>query len=525
MGGNNMNELRKVFLAITMLLGIIAMVSTATAADDYFVYGVKNTGYYTNAIDGYVINDESGLLYVADRSGYCYIYKVSIPAGSDPDKHPDNPLNTGTMAPRTFEQIGEKYYFRGDCGWDGDHHAEFYISDNYIYYGVYSVGIEKWDKNADGTFGAYLGKVTDKNGDAIPGNGDETFGYDADNNIWYTGDRDRNIYSFDADVDTAWQYEFQYPSYAGSHHDGLEFVNGYLWVSDMTSDYIGQWEYTGTGWNEVDRFSYTNYRYVEGMGFGPLGHFWVSSYSYRAIYEIGGGKLGVALTDIPDQTIPDGGSFVNFDLDDYAGGATGLVWTSSGASVLTVSIDPTTHVCTVTYPSSWTGSETITFTATCPVGNVNSDDATFTVTPTAGVTVESADSSGVKKDTFQIGDPVYAIGSGYTANTIYDLYILNDQTWIGGESLAGAVVTTSVTTDASGNIFPAGTLIWALAVAGNYDIVVDVDGNVQYDASTDALDDMDVNDAGFEAIPEFPTVALPVAAILGLMFLFQRRKD
>ncbi|MDF1558275.1 MAG: PEF-CTERM sorting domain-containing protein, partial [ANME-2 cluster archaeon] len=26
-------------------------------------------------------------------------------------------------------------------------------------------------------------------------------------------------------------------------------------------------------------------------------------------------------------------------------------------------------------------------------------------------------------------------------------------------------------------------------------------------------------------IPEFPTVALPIAAILGLMFLFQRRKD
>ncbi|WP_406670030.1 PEF-CTERM sorting domain-containing protein [Methanolobus sp. ZRKC4] len=28
-----------------------------------------------------------------------------------------------------------------------------------------------------------------------------------------------------------------------------------------------------------------------------------------------------------------------------------------------------------------------------------------------------------------------------------------------------------------------------------------------------------------EAIPEFPTVALPVAAILGLAFLFQRRKE
>ena len=303
-----MNKLRKVFLAISMLLGIIAMVSTATAVDDYFVYGVENTGFFTMAIDGYVINDESGLLYVADSGGVCHIYEVSIPAGSDPDKHPSNPLNQGTMALRTFVKIGT-YDFRADCSWHGYHCAEFYISDNYIYYGVHSGGIEKWDKNGDGTFGAYLGKVTDKNGDAIPHNGNETFGYDANNNIWYTGDRSRNIYSFDADVDTVWQVEFTYPNYGGGHHDGLEFVNGYLWVSDMTSDYIGQWEYTGTGpyngWNEVYRFDYTYGKWVEGMGFGPLGHFWASSYSNNEIYEIGGGKLGVALTDIPDQTIPE----------------------------------------------------------------------------------------------------------------------------------------------------------------------------------------------------------------------------
>ena len=159
-----------------------------------------------------------------------------------------------------------------------------------------------------------------------------------------------------------------------------------------------------------------------------------------------------------------------------------------------------------------------------PAGSVNIPQAKINVRALGVVNVESADVSGATKDTFQLAESVYAIGSGYAATTTYDLYILNDQTWSGGESLAGAVVTTTVTTDVSGNI-PAGTLIWASAVAGNYDIVVDVDGNGQYDASTDALDDMDVNDAGFEAIPEFPTVALPVAAILGLMFLFQRRKD
>lgn len=378
-----MKSLRKIILVTAVLLGILGMVSTVSAVDDYFVYGVHNTGFSsTCAIDGYVIDSESGILYVADYSGVCHIYKVSIPSGSDPDTHPSNPYNTGTMAIRTFTTVGT-HNFKADCGWEGDHHAEFYIGDNYIYYGPddYGAGgIEKWAKNADGTFGTYLGKLFIP----VPPTNGETFGYDAVNDIWYTCTRERVVYSFEVGVDTAWQQEFTYPSYGGGHHDGLEFVNGYLWISDMTSDYIGQWEYTGTGsyngWDEVQRFSYTYGKSVEGMGFGPLGHFWVSSMSYE-IYEIGGGKLGVALTDIPDQKICAGESFNTFDLDDYAGGATGLAWTYSGATVLTVSIDSVTHVCTVTYPSSWTGSETITFTATCPVGNVNSDDATFTVSP------------------------------------------------------------------------------------------------------------------------------------------------
>jgi hypothetical protein len=37
--------------------------------------------------------------------------------------------------------------------------------------------------------------------------------------------------------------------------------------------------------------------------------------------------------------------------------------------------------------------------------------------------------------------------------------------------------------------------------------------------------DPDDGDGGFNEIPEFPTVALPIAAILGLAFFFQRRKE
>jgi hypothetical protein len=140
-------------------------------------------------------------------------------------------------------------------------------------------------------------------------------------------------------------------------------------------------------------------------------------------------------------------------------------------------------------------------------------------------TVESAYISGTQKDIFQPGESVYAIGSGYTPDTLYDLYIVDDTTWTDGMAIPVRVASTeiSVTTDAYGNI-AAVTLVWASSVIGKYDIVVDVGKDGYYNASIDALDDMDVSDAGFEAIPEFSTIAIPVASILGLLFFFNYRK-
>ncbi len=152
------------------------------------------------------------------------------------------------------------------------------------------------------------------------------------------------------------------------------------------------------------------------------------------------------------------------------------------------------------------------------------DALAFTSEPApTPVSVDSSNNMGVELDTFQIGDPVYAIGSGYAPGTTYDLYIVADTTWTDDMAIPARVSGTesSVTTDTSGNI-AAGTLIWASAVQGKYDIVVDVNGNGFYNADTDALDSN--VDVGFEAIPEFSTIAIPVASILGLLFLFNHRK-
>ena len=90
------------------------------------------------------------------------------------------------------------------------------------------------------------------------------------------------------------------------------------------------------------------------------------------------------VSDIPDQTISEGESFLTINLDDYVDDVDDLdadiAWTSSGEVELTVSI--VDRVATIGVPSAeWNGSETITFTAEDPEGATDSDSATFTVNP------------------------------------------------------------------------------------------------------------------------------------------------
>jgi len=91
------------------------------------------------------------------------------------------------------------------------------------------------------------------------------------------------------------------------------------------------------------------------------------------------------VSDIPNQTVPEGQNFATISLDNYVADPDNpdnqITWTFSGNTALTVSISPT-RVATISVPNSnWNGSETITFTATDPGGLFDSDPATFTVTP------------------------------------------------------------------------------------------------------------------------------------------------
>ena len=72
---------------------------------------------------------------------------------------------------------------------------------------------------------------------------------------------------------------------------------------------------------------------------------------------------GPVVSDIPDQTIAEGGSFTTITLDNYVTDVDNLDseinWSYSGNTELSVAI--TDRVATLTIPSStWTGTETIT---------------------------------------------------------------------------------------------------------------------------------------------------------------------
>jgi len=362
--------------------------------DDYFLYSSFNPGVsHVCAIDGFV--DEAGAIEGLPGAEYliftggplyegditAYIYRVET--AGDPDTHPDNPLNTGPIAPRTFTFVNSHYLGYYACA----HDNAFYVDQTGIYYGpsdnargdapgwatFMGGAIFQWD------FGWNLmGCVVPT---AAPG-GNQTLARNPNNGDWWAGRSGRAMYKWDG---ASWVHQFDAPHLGGSHHDGLEVIGNSLYVSDMTSDLIIQYRLDDLG-NAMDppgspakTFFYTASPAVEGMGYGPNQHIWISS-GGATLYELGGGALQVALDGIPDQCVLPGDLFATFDLDDYVAGVPPFAWSWEGNTDLTVSSDPG-NVVTVTYPPGWTGQETITFTVVDGLGRPASDQAMFTVSP------------------------------------------------------------------------------------------------------------------------------------------------
>ncbi|MEE9463895.1 MAG: LamG-like jellyroll fold domain-containing protein, partial [Bacteroidales bacterium] len=90
------------------------------------------------------------------------------------------------------------------------------------------------------------------------------------------------------------------------------------------------------------------------------------------------------VSNIPDQSVAEGAAFSTIILDNYVNDPDNadseITWTITGQSNLTVDI--TDRVATIFLDDpEWNGNSLVTFTATDPEGETDSDDVTFEVTP------------------------------------------------------------------------------------------------------------------------------------------------
>ena len=122
---------------------------------------------------------------------------------------------------------------------------------------------------------------------------------------------------------------------------------------------------------------------ANGSGFISFTNGVWSSHLFE-IFQVGEGVVNSppVVSNIPDQTILEGASFAQINLDDYVTDVEDpdddIDWSYSGNADLLVSI--LNRVATISTPSSnWYGVETITFVAEDTGGLTDSDDVTFTV--------------------------------------------------------------------------------------------------------------------------------------------------
>jgi hypothetical protein len=239
----------------------------------------------------YDVDSYDNYIYANIGGGNIARWTVGLSGGTDANLHPSNPDATGPIVTRTFT---DRQTYRTGIG--GSSISEIYAASDALYF--------RASGGAWGGFGAPLLRydlatsvVTTELSSA-----GSFLAYDDASSTWYTGhENTRGVYSWNG---SAWDLEFTYGNMAGSHMDGMEFVNGSMFVSDMTSDYLLQATYnTGTGdWDRTNLFQYSDPSYVEGMGFGAFDHFWIGS---GGLVEIGGGELQQVIddpTDVPEPT-------------------------------------------------------------------------------------------------------------------------------------------------------------------------------------------------------------------------------
>lgn len=281
---------------------------TTAMASDYFVYSQFETGGWGSyGVTGFVGKDGADrIIYYSNawpNGAIAHLVRVSIPAGENPNQHPSNPDATGPIALRAFTQELDF-----PLGVNPGHESEFYVADQgaTIYLGA-SVGIRKYVYNQ--TLGTYVYACDIAPAAPIDeGFGSQSLAYDPSTDTWYAGaiswnsfpgETQRKIWKYQGSqgANGIWELAFTYTTaQEWSHHDGMELLNGNLFLADYQGDYIYEYSASGT---LLKTYTHDPLQHeLEGMGFGALQHFWVGSHG-STITEFGGGSIQKTINNNP----------------------------------------------------------------------------------------------------------------------------------------------------------------------------------------------------------------------------------
>ncbi len=313
-----MKNVLVLIFATTLVMGFATdasadFINTTGPTGTYYQY--SSFGSTSSAYRGGGDVDAYGNTIYVNRDGTNLdVYTVTLhdtdgDGAYEPDQHPLNPAATGPMEARTL--TWDRSY--SVPALDNATVGEIYAAADRVYFLSQgnNPGIQQY---------VFATGVTSTVVTSSPSYFNlSQLGYDDVNNKWYAMNESNpgTVYGWNG---SSWQFEFSYAYLGGGHPDGLEVVTDpgtgipYVYVSDMTSDYIGQWRYDSatSAWVEQNLFIYSgSYGNVEGMGFGALGHFWATTgfTNYGTLYEIGGGDLGGYVPPDP-QVIPAPGAFL-----------------------------------------------------------------------------------------------------------------------------------------------------------------------------------------------------------------------
>lgn len=291
----------KLIIAPGLLLMGMGMAPDALAASDYYefsTFGGPGSEYDVGSYGNTIYYGGGTSVYAVDVS------IADMTKKNEPRFLADGVTPNPNYQTRTFTNNRAITLTGAPGSLLGASTGEMWIDAN----NIYTIGSNKSIYAFDKTSGAYVASASSMFSGGIAGTG---WGYSTllsyGGGQWWMAGEYSAVYS-SADGSN-WNYEFTWPSMGGGHGDGMEYVNGYLFVSDMTSNFIGQWAKSGGVWSEINRFSYTELggnKDVEGMGFGALDHFWAGS--GNVIYELGGGKI----QEYTDGSVPEPGILLLF---------------------------------------------------------------------------------------------------------------------------------------------------------------------------------------------------------------------